>query len=52
MYVSVQLRKINLFVCLFQESDDIPLDSYCRIEHVVSGKWLHAFTGMRCLLYL
>nr|XP_034327562.1 inositol 1,4,5-trisphosphate receptor type 2 isoform X16 [Crassostrea gigas] len=24
------------------ENDDIPLDSYCRIEHVVSGSWLHA----------
>ena len=29
----------------FQENDDIPLDSYCRIEHVVSGSWLHAFPG-------
>lgn len=29
----------------FQENDDIPLDSYCRIEHVVSGSWLHACPG-------
>ncbi|WAR27713.1 hypothetical protein MAR_013417 [Mya arenaria] len=26
------------------ESDDIPEDSYCRIEHVVSGHWMHALT--------
>lgn len=45
-----------LFICLtfphllfyfynFQESDNIPEDSYCRVEHVVSGQWLHACTG-------
>ncbi|XP_062567417.1 inositol 1,4,5-trisphosphate receptor type 3-like isoform X1 [Saccostrea cucullata] len=28
---------------VIRENDDIPLDSYCRIEHVVSGSWLHAF---------
>uniref|UniRef100_K1QLV5 Inositol 1,4,5-trisphosphate receptor n=1 Tax=Magallana gigas TaxID=29159 RepID=K1QLV5_MAGGI len=27
---------------VIRENDDIPLDSYCRIEHVVSGSWLHA----------
>ncbi|KAK3094787.1 hypothetical protein FSP39_006217 [Pinctada imbricata] len=29
---------------VIRESDDIPLDSYCRIENVVTGHWLHAFT--------
>ncbi|KAL4219957.1 hypothetical protein ACF0H5_020368 [Mactra antiquata] len=29
---------------VIRESDDIPEDSYCRIEHVVSGQWLHAST--------
>ncbi|OWF52185.1 Inositol 1,4,5-trisphosphate receptor type 3 [Mizuhopecten yessoensis] len=27
---------------VIRENDDIPVDSYCRIEHVVSGYWLHA----------
>ncbi|XP_053404110.1 inositol 1,4,5-trisphosphate receptor type 2-like isoform X2 [Mercenaria mercenaria] len=27
---------------VIRESDDIPEDSYCRMEHVVSGQWLHA----------
>ncbi|XP_052783710.1 inositol 1,4,5-trisphosphate receptor type 1-like isoform X3 [Mya arenaria] len=29
---------------VIRESDDIPEDSYCRIEHVVSGHWMHALT--------
>ncbi|KAK6195492.1 hypothetical protein SNE40_000911 [Patella caerulea] len=27
---------------VIRDSDDIPFDSYCRMEHVVTGKWLHA----------
>ncbi|XP_052703116.1 inositol 1,4,5-trisphosphate receptor type 3-like isoform X4 [Crassostrea angulata] len=26
---------------VIRESDDIPPDSYCRMEHVVTGQWLH-----------
>lgn len=40
-FVIVMIR----FVQLFQESDSIPEDSYCRVEHVVSSQWLHARTG-------
>ncbi|XP_053404101.1 inositol 1,4,5-trisphosphate receptor type 3-like isoform X2 [Mercenaria mercenaria] len=28
-----------------KDSDDIPEGSHCRIEHVVSGQWLHASTA-------
>lgn len=29
---------------VIRESDEVPEDSYCRMEHVVSGHWLHAST--------
>ncbi|CAG2225799.1 unnamed protein product [Mytilus edulis] len=29
---------------VIREYDEVPLDSYCRIEHVVSKRWLHALT--------
>ncbi|XP_061178320.1 inositol 1,4,5-trisphosphate receptor type 2-like [Saccostrea echinata] len=29
---------------VIRENDDIPPDSYCRIEHVVTGRWLHGGT--------
>lgn len=28
-----------------QERDEVGFDTYCRIEHCVSGSWLHALTG-------
>ncbi|XP_067668084.1 inositol 1,4,5-trisphosphate-gated calcium channel ITPR2-like [Haliotis asinina] len=31
-------------VIRLMDSDDIPFESYCRIEHVVTGHWLHALT--------
>lgn len=35
-----------LFIYFFlQERDEINFESYCRIEHVLSGFWLHALKG-------
>ena len=31
--------------CMFQESDEISFESYARIEHVITGYWLHALRG-------
>lgn len=30
----------------FQEADEIQFESYARIEHVLSGFWLHALRGL------
>ena len=30
-----------------QERDEIRFESYCRIEHVLTGFWLHALKGTR-----
>ena len=30
---------------LFQESDEVNYESYARIEHVITGYWLHALRG-------
>jgi len=37
---------------LFQESDEVNYESYARIEHVITGYWLHALRGRPfvCLL--
>lgn len=32
-------------MCWLQESDEVKFDSYARIEHVLSGSWLHAVRG-------
>ena len=29
----------------FQEIDEIHFDAYARIEHVITGFWLHALRG-------
>ncbi len=28
-----------------QDGDEISTNSYCRIQHVISGAWLHAIKG-------
>lgn len=45
------MHLVTQYLTFVQESDDISPDSYCRMEHVVSGQWLHGETGEgRCLL--
>lgn len=36
---------ITLLLC-FQDSDDISFEAYSRIQHVLTGFWLHALAGM------
>jgi len=37
---------ITLFLLISQdESEEIKFESYARIEHVLSGRWLHADSG-------
>ena len=33
------------FVECLQENDEILFETYARIEHVISGFWLHALRG-------
>ncbi|KAK6195687.1 hypothetical protein SNE40_001061 [Patella caerulea] len=35
-------RTVFRLHAVIRDSNDIPFESYCRIEHVVSGFWLHA----------
>lgn len=36
----------RLFCCCFQDSDDISFEAYARIQHVLTGFWLHALAGI------
>lgn len=36
--------------CFKQESDEATFDSYVRIEHVLSKKWVHAHRGAFCTI--
>ena len=31
-----------IFEFLLQEGETVPYESFARIEHVISGRWLHA----------
>ena len=33
------------FYFILQEADEIQFESYSRIEHVITGFWLHAMRG-------
>ena len=33
-----------------QETDEIQFESYSRIEHVITGYWLHALRGSSVLV--
>ncbi|ESO83880.1 hypothetical protein LOTGIDRAFT_236387 [Lottia gigantea] len=37
-------RTVFRLHAVIRDNDDISFESYCRIEHVVSGHWLHAFS--------
>jgi len=38
--------------CVMQETDEIQFESYSRIEHVITGYWLHALRGETERFYL
>lgn len=47
IFYYIAFNLITLYLTFVQESDDIPPDSYCRMEHVVTGQWLHGGSGKR-----
>jgi len=43
--VMVQSKRYRLSCVCTQETDEIQFESYSRIEHVITGYWLHALRG-------
>ena len=37
---------IIIFTSYLQEADEVQFNSYARIEHVITGYWLHALRGI------
>ena len=45
--VSLQVWALQIILLLcFQDSDDISFEAYARIQHVLTGFWLHALAGI------
>ena len=45
--VSLQVWALQTVLLLcFQDSDDISFEAYARIQHVLTGFWLHALAGI------
>lgn len=42
----------KMFYFKLQERDEIQFESYARIEHMLTGCWLHALKGMSMYAYL
>jgi hypothetical protein len=42
----------KMFYFKLQERDEIQFESYARIEHMLTGCWLHALKGMSMYTYL
>ena len=46
MCILLYILWLLLLLLLLQEVDEILFDSYTRIEHVITGYWLHALRGI------
>ena len=47
--LELELVSIKYKIFVLQEQDEIQYESYARIEHVLTGSWLHALKGKNLL---